>query len=60
MKGQTLLVLALIFILSSVLLPQMLNMQDPIYADVIRFLRVPAVICFIIGVLRIRREKGSA
>jgi hypothetical protein len=38
----------------------MLSMQDPVYADVIRLLRVPGIICFIIGVLRIRRERKSA
>jgi hypothetical protein len=60
MKGQTFLLLGLIFILASVLIPRVLNMQDPIYADLMRLLRVPGIICFIIGVLRIRREKKSA
>jgi hypothetical protein len=60
MKGQILLLIALGFFLASVLLPRMLSMQDPVYADVIRLLRVPGIICFIIGVLRIRRERKSA
>lgn len=60
MKGTTLLLVALICILASVVIPRVLPMQNPVYDDLFRLLRVPGIICFLIGLLRMRREKKSA
>jgi hypothetical protein len=60
MKGKTLLRIALIFILASVVIPRVLPMQNPVYDDVFRLLRVPGIICFLMGLLRMRKEKKSA
>ncbi len=58
MKGITLLSIGLALLLVGVIVPKLLS-SDATYSSWISLLRVPGVICFIIGLMRISREKRS-
>jgi hypothetical protein len=61
MKGSVLLVISLVLILVSVLVSgHVLPPKSTLSLSIALFSRVVGVICFLIGVLRIRREKQSA
>ena len=60
MKGITLLWLSLVLVALSILVPGRLVAADSYPGLLIGLLRVPGVICLIIGLIRLRREKQSA
>jgi hypothetical protein len=61
MKGITLISLSLVLILISFIVPgRLLPADSSLSMVVILSCRVPGVICFIFGVLRLRKEKQAA
>jgi hypothetical protein len=61
MKGITLISISLVLILISFFAPGRLLPADSSLSMVVALsCRVPCVICFILGVLRLRREKKAA